>query len=208
MKPGFNTRFSGFNLARAVFADATLGNRMVLGVDANNDIVFAIFMDPNAALTSARVWMVQFEAISNPNANNPDDSVNLFDSIGVAASTSLTFDFNAVHPGSNLFATVGDVDNALIVVAEHPVIGADGVFSTVKGGVIKTSQGGGPTTIGVNSQMFDPDDGATPSPSDPTHGLEASPRARRMMRTTSCTEARAGESVYDDLADGATAWRR
>src|SRR5262249_38695997 len=47
----------------SLFADATLGNRMVLGVDANNDIVFAIFMDPNAALTSARVWTVQFEAI-------------------------------------------------------------------------------------------------------------------------------------------------
>ena len=33
----------------SLFADATLGNRMVLGVDANNDIVFAIYMDPNAA---------------------------------------------------------------------------------------------------------------------------------------------------------------
>ena len=86
--------------AISLFADATLGNRMVLGVDANNDIVFAIFMDPNAALTSARVWMVQFEAISNPNTTNPDDSVNLFDSIGVAASTSLSFDFNSLHSGS------------------------------------------------------------------------------------------------------------
>jgi len=55
----------------SLFADAALGNRMVLGVDANNDIVFAIFMDPNAALTSARVWKVQFEAISNPDATNP-----------------------------------------------------------------------------------------------------------------------------------------
>ena len=35
--------------AISLFADATLGNRMVLGVDANNDIVFAIYMDPNAA---------------------------------------------------------------------------------------------------------------------------------------------------------------
>src|SRR5262249_23312101 len=30
---------------------------------------------------------------------------------------------------------------------------------TVKGGVIKTSSGGGPPTLGVNSQMFDSDDG-------------------------------------------------
>ena len=73
----------------------------------------------------------------------------------------LTFDFNAVHPGSNLFGTVGDVNNALIVIAEHPVIDpVTGLFSTSPNGVIKTSQGGGPTTIGVNSQMFDPGEGA------------------------------------------------
>ena len=78
--------------AISLFADATLGNRMVLVVDANNDIVFAIFMDPNAALTSARVWMTQFEAISNtPDATNPDDFVNLFDTIGVGDQHSVDF---------------------------------------------------------------------------------------------------------------------
>src|SRR6516164_4492392 len=146
--------------AISLFADATLGNRMVLGVDANNDIVFAIFMDPNAALTSARVWMVQFEAISNPNANNPDDSVNLFDSIGVAASTTLSFNFDQLHSGSNLFGTVGDAANALNVIAEHPVLAPDGTLVSSPNGVIKTSQGGTGTTIGVNSQMFDPGEGA------------------------------------------------
>jgi hypothetical protein len=75
----------------------------------------------------------------------------------------LTFDFSALHSGDNLFGTVGDVNNALIVIGEHPVIGADGKI--IKGGqnpsdTISTSQGGGPTTIGVNSQMFDPGEGA------------------------------------------------
>jgi len=66
-----------------------------------------------------------------------------------------------VHSGSNLFATVGDVNNGLIVIAENPVIDpVTGLFSTSPNGVIKTSQGGGPTTIGVNSQMFDPGEGA------------------------------------------------
>src|SRR5262249_40705753 len=78
-----------------LFEDATsgsgLGDRMALGVDTQGNVVFAIFMDPTADLTSARVWMVQFEAISNPVKTNPDDSVNLFDSIGVAASTTLAF---------------------------------------------------------------------------------------------------------------------
>src|SRR5262249_53869356 len=144
----------------AATSGSGLGNRMALGVDTQGNIVFAIFMDPNAGLTSARVWMVQFEAISNPIATNPDDSVNLFDTIGVAASTTLAFDFNALHSGSNLFGAVGDVNNSLIVIAEHPVIDADGKLVSSQNGVIKTSQGGGPTTIGVNSQMFDPGEGA------------------------------------------------
>src|SRR5262249_52794559 len=82
-----------------LFADATLGNRMVLGVDANNDIVFSIFMDPTADLTSARVWMAQFEAISNPVATNPDDPVDLTGFIDVGASTFLTFSFDQLHSG-------------------------------------------------------------------------------------------------------------
>jgi hypothetical protein len=143
----------------SLFADASLRNRMVLGVDANNDVVFAIFMDPNAALTSARVWMVQFEAISNPNATNPDDSVNLFDSIGVAASTTLAFDFNALPSGQNLFGTVGDTSNALVVIGRDVVLKADGTFTNASN-TINTSQGGGPTTIGVNNQMFDATEGA------------------------------------------------
>src|SRR5262249_16171843 len=72
----------------------------------------------------------------------------------------LEFNFESLHPGSNLVGTLGGVNNALIVIAEDPSINANtGLFSTVNGGVIKTSSGGGPTTIGVNSQMFDPDDG-------------------------------------------------
>src|SRR5262249_45237582 len=108
--PGTGVLVTGFSALNGgaihLFEDATsgsgLGDRMALGVDTQGNVVFAVFMDPNAALTSARVWMVQFEAISNPNATNPDDSVNLFDSIGVAASTTLAFDFSALHSGDNL----------------------------------------------------------------------------------------------------------
>src|SRR5262245_3745282 len=166
--PGTGVLVTGFSTldggAIHLFQDATsgsgLGDRMALGVDTQGNVVFAIFMDPNAALTSARVWMVQFEAISNPVATNPDDSVNLFDSIGVAAKTTLAFDFSALHSGDNLFGTVGDVNNALIVIGEHPVLQADGTILKNSSDTISTSQGGGPTTIGVNSQMFDPGEGA------------------------------------------------
>ena len=145
--------------AISLFADATLGNRMVLGLDANNDIVFAIFMDPNAALTSSRVWTVQFEAISNPIATNPDDPVDLTGFIDVAATTSLSFTFDELHSGSNLFGAVGTTTNSVIVIAEHPKLKADGTLDS-SGQVIKTSQGGTGATIGVDSQMFDPGEGA------------------------------------------------
>jgi hypothetical protein len=142
-----------------LFADATLGNHMVLGVDTTGNIVFAIFMDPNATLTSARVWMVQFEAISNLNTNNPDDSVNLFDSIGVAASSFTEFNFNALPSGQNLFGTVGDTNNAIVVIGRDVVLKADGTYAN-NSNTINTSQGGGAVTIGVNNQMFDAGEGA------------------------------------------------
>src|SRR5262249_54498769 len=70
------------------------------------------------------------------------------------------FTFDQLHSGSNLFGTVGDAANALNVIAENPVIQADGTFVSSPNGVIKTSQGGTGATIGINSQMFDPGEGA------------------------------------------------
>src|SRR5688572_7177426 len=64
--------------AISFFADtsAGLGNRMVIGVDTTNQIVLAMFMQPNATLTSAKVWTVQLEPLHNPIAvNNFDDPI-------------------------------------------------------------------------------------------------------------------------------------
>ena len=71
----------------------------------------------------------------------------------------LNFTFDQLHSGSNLFGTVGDAANAINVIGEHPVLKADGTLDS-SGDVIKTSQGGTGATIGVNSQMFDPTEGA------------------------------------------------
>src|SRR5262249_46797815 len=61
--------------------------------------------------------------------------------------------------GSNLFGTVGDATNSVVVVAEHPKMKAAGTLDPA-GQVIKSSQGGTGATIGVDSQMFDPGEGA------------------------------------------------
>ena len=144
--------------AITLFADSSLGNRMVVGVDAAGDKVLAMFLDPVAGLTSAKVWTVQFEPLSNPVATNPDDPLTL-SGLGVAAGVSTEFNFNALPSGSNLFGTVGDTASAIVVIGKTPVLQADGT-GTNTSDVIHTSQGGGPTTIGVNNQMFDPGDGA------------------------------------------------
>jgi len=143
--------------AITLFADSVLGNRMVVGVDTAGDKVFALFLDPASGLASAKVWVVQFEAISNPGAGNPDDAVSL-SGLGVGAGSSLQFDFDQLHSGSNLFGTIGDTTNALVIIAEHPKLKADGTLDT-SGQAVKTSQGGTGATIGVDSQMVDPGEG-------------------------------------------------
>src|SRR5262249_21390715 len=71
----------------------------------------------------------------------------------------LHFTFDQLHSGSNLFGAVGDIANSLLVIAEPPALKADGTLDT-HGQVIKTSQGGTGATIGVDSQMIDPGEGA------------------------------------------------
>jgi hypothetical protein len=144
--------------AISLFADPVLGNRMVIGVDAASDKALAMFLDPNSTLTSARVWTVQFEPLSNPITTNPDDPLTL-GGLGVAAGKSIEFNFNNLPSGQNPFGTVGDTSNGLVVIGKTPVLNADGTFTNASN-TINTSQGGGPTTIGVNNQMFDPNDGA------------------------------------------------
>jgi len=145
-----------------VFADddAGLGDNVALGVAANGDIVFAAYLDADA--TGADVWLVQFEPISNPLATDPDDPVDLTGLLNVGATTPLVFNFDTLPSGQNLFGIVGEspTDPAIIVIGRDIVLNpADNTFTNTSN-TINTSKGGGPTTIGVNNQMFDPGDGA------------------------------------------------
>ena len=162
---GVLTTFEAVNGgAIRLFADATLGNKGAIGVDTQGDIVFALLLDPNAATTQARVWMVQFEAIKNPTfPTNHDEPVNLFDTIGVSASATTKFDFSDLPSGNNYFGMVGTTTNALVVVGADPdpVDNGDGTFGfSNDSDTINTSKGGGSVTIGINDQNFNPGDGA------------------------------------------------
>ena len=78
-----------------------------------------------------------------------------------AQPSVLNFNFDSLPSGQNLFGMVGpsSADPGLIVFGETPVLKSDGTFTNASN-TVNTSQGGGPTTIGINNQMFDPGDGA------------------------------------------------
>jgi hypothetical protein len=82
-----------------------------------------------------------------------------FDVLFSPPPADLAFNFDALPSGQNLFGTVGTTSSGLVVIGKTPVLNADGTFTNASN-TINTSQGGGPTTIGVNNQMFDPNDGA------------------------------------------------
>jgi hypothetical protein len=129
--------------------------------DPNGTIAAAIALDVNVDGTSTSedvsVWIVQFEALKNPTATNPDDTLTLANlSIGVASS--LAFDFTGAPSGANYFMMFGSTDAALLVAGADPV--DDTTTTNISAGDrIVSSQGGGPTTLGVNNQMMDPGEG-------------------------------------------------
>ena len=78
---------------------------------------------------------------------------------------------------------------------------------TSPNGVIKTSQGGGPTTIGVNSQMFDPGEGAyftyakNPDTNFLGPDLSSDRGERRRQHPVHRRYADRDRGLHDDLAD-------
>jgi hypothetical protein len=135
-----------------LFAD---GDDTVIGkYDSDNNgtldaIAFVIFKQDvlNAGATSAQVTfhVVTYTPIEhNLATNDPDDAVNLGNNLKLAASEKVVFSFGGTPSGDHLFTMVKS--------------GSDGVVVTPQTEVIKlhVSQGGGPTTLGMNNQMIDP----------------------------------------------------
>ncbi|WP_431122490.1 DUF5801 repeats-in-toxin domain-containing protein [Variovorax paradoxus] len=175
---------SGLNTADGddifLFTDTT-NNNVVYGKTGAGVIVFAAYLEETGTpVTGAKIWMVQYEAISNPDATNPDDSVNLLNKVYVSVSQDADFNLDGAPSGNNLF---------LMFTKSNPTIDADGRISDVTiiatgkdpanqsganpditdddinintGDTIVSSQAGGAnnqTTFGTNSQMITEQDG-------------------------------------------------
>jgi hypothetical protein len=141
-------------------------NNVLLGRKggASGDIVFVAYLDTmtaaagDAGATEAKVWLVQFESMHNPDATDPDDPVAPSNVVFVTASQLNAFSLSGAPSGQNLFlmyGTPGDGDAgngdevALVVTAKN----------AASGGTVNTGQGGGGTTLGSNNQMVDPNEG-------------------------------------------------
>ena len=78
----------------------------------------------------------------------------------VTADQALVFNFDQLASGANLFGVVGTTSTALVVIGEDITLDGAGKYIPNQTDDIKTSQGGDGATIGVDSQMFDPGEGA------------------------------------------------
>jgi hypothetical protein len=134
-------------------------NNVLLGRagSASGDVVFAAYLEEVNG-TNAKVWLVQFESMFNPDATNPDDPVNPDDVIFVAVSQNIEFSLTGAPSGQNLFMMFGDGtpnvnDVTIVVTGENPINQSNG-GSISSGDTVNTGKGGGATTLGTNSQQI------------------------------------------------------
>ncbi|MEO5325994.1 DUF5801 repeats-in-toxin domain-containing protein [Mesorhizobium sp. CC13] len=136
-----------------LFAD---GNDTVIGKydsDGNGSadaIAFVIFKQEiiNVGATSAQVTfhIVTYTPIFHGTATDPDDAVDLGNTLRLAASEKLAFSFGGTPSGDHLFTMVQSGTTGLVATPETEVV------------KLHISQGGGPTTLGLFNQMIDPNE--------------------------------------------------
>jgi hypothetical protein len=165
--------------------DTLDGTSILLYTDTNNNIllgragsatgaiVFAAYIEETGSpVTGGKIWTVEYQPLKHPDATNADDSLNLLDKVFVGTSQDLEFSLANAPSGQNLFLmftttdpTVVDVggvlritDPTIIATGKNPADQSSGANITT-GDTINTSQAGGPTTFGTNSQMITEQEG-------------------------------------------------
>ncbi|WP_397431601.1 DUF5801 repeats-in-toxin domain-containing protein [Pseudomonas chlororaphis] len=136
-------------------------------------IVFAAYIEETGSpLSGGKIWTVEYQPLKHPDGSNPDDALNLLNKVFIGASQDLTFNLANAPSGQNLFLmfskanpTVVDdggilriSDPTIIATGKDPADQSSGVNIST-GDTINTSQAGGPTTFGTNSQMITEQEG-------------------------------------------------
>ncbi len=165
--------------------DTLDGTSILLYTDTNNNIllgragsatgaiVFAAYIEETGSpVTGGKIWTVEYQPLKHPDGTDADDSLNLLDKVFVGTSQDLEFSLANAPSGQNLFLmfttvdpTVVDVggvlritDPTIIATGKDPANQSTGVNINT-GDTINTSQAGGPTTFGTNSQMITEQEG-------------------------------------------------
>ncbi|WP_327437799.1 DUF5801 repeats-in-toxin domain-containing protein [Pseudomonas donghuensis] len=165
--------------------DTLNGTDILLYTDSNNNIllgraggpagaiVFAAYIEESGSpVTGGKIWTVEYQPLKHPDASNPDDALNLLNKVFIGASQDLVFSLANAPSGQNLFLmfttanpTVVDdggvlriTDPTIIATGKNPADQSSGANITT-GDTINTSQAGGPTTFGTNSQMITEQEG-------------------------------------------------
>jgi hypothetical protein len=158
-----------------VFLVSDSNNQVVLGKydsDGNGSldaVAYAVYMQPDSGgldnNVNVQLFSVTFTALQHPVAGSDtqayDDAVDLLQNVYVHSTGELHINFDNMPSGANLFndAAESASGGGVIVFGMNPVVGSDGKYTNASD-YISTSQGGTGATIGVNSQMFDPGEGA------------------------------------------------
>jgi hypothetical protein len=157
---------------------STHNNNVMLGREANPDgtanasgaVAFALYLDTgtgtasDAGATGAKLWVAQFEAVTDPDATTANDFVSLAQDLFVSVNTLQNFSMSGAPSGNNLFLMFGDGtpsadDVTIVVTGKNPANQSTGA-NVSSGDTVVSSQGGiGDTTIGTNNQMVDPGEG-------------------------------------------------
>ena len=161
------------------------GTSILLYTDTNNNIllgragsatgaiVFAAYIEETGSpVSGGKIWTVEYQPLQHPDGTDADDALNLLDKVFVGTSQDLEFSLANAPSGQNLFLmfttvdpTVVDVggilritDPTIIATGKDPANQSTGVNINT-GDTINTSQAGGPTTFGTNSQMITEQEG-------------------------------------------------
>ncbi|MFD1985786.1 beta strand repeat-containing protein [Mesorhizobium newzealandense] len=161
---GLNTLGGKDILLFAGANDTVIGKYDSDGNGSADAIAFVIFKQDviNAGATSDQVTfnIVTYVPIFHGGNPNPDDAVDLGNTLKLAASETLNFGFAGAPSGSNLFMTFGDPNSTqIVVIGKDPLNQSEGGNFNTKD-VLNISQAGGTTSFGVNGNAINPTEGA------------------------------------------------
>ena len=150
-----------------LFADGTdtvIGRYDSDGNGSADAIAFVVFKQDgiNAGFTSAQVTfnIVTYVPIFHDDSTDPDDAVDLGNTLKLAASEKLDFSFAGAPSGSNLFMTFGNpTSTQIVVIGKDPLNQSQGGNFNTKD-VLNISQAGSTTSFGVNGNAINPNEGA------------------------------------------------